>query len=128
MPPKNPIEDFIMKVKTPTGEWQELPDAHLIPAPSAEHIDYASGSDFTNTGIWLCGDDGYELCGTLTLSQFTGKRFSRKRIKKLLMSFGVPRNEAEWQSCDFVRRFPPSVRAEILSGLLFDSVFGGGHG
>lgn len=109
-----------MKYQVSDGVWVDLPDT--IPAVG---FDPAPGEDFTNIGILLRGDDSFEIIGTFTLSQFAGKQFSRKRIKKLMMSFGVPRNEAEWQSRDCVRRHSPSDRAALLSGLFFDCVFGG---
>jgi len=125
MPPKNPIEDFIMKVKTPTGEWQDIPDPHLVPEPLAEHIDYASGSDFTNVGIWLRGDDSYEICGTFQLPPITRKRLSRKRIRKVLMSIGIPRNKADFQSRDMVQTLDmDSRKIEILAITLSGPMFG----
>ena len=117
MPPKNPIEDFIMKVKTPTGEWVE--------AKALQSVEFAPGSaDCGYRPYSFYGDDAVEFCGTFEPIPALRKRLSRKRIRKVLMSIGIPRNKADFQSRDMVQTLDmDSRKIEILAitlpGLMF---------
>ena len=84
------------------------------------HFDPAPGEDFTATSTYFIhGDDAVELCGTLRLPSEIRKRMSRKRYKKLLMSFGFSRNDAEKISRVTLRILTPASRSIVITSLLF---------
>lgn len=109
-----------VKYKVSNGVWCDLP---VI--AQAMGYDLASGRDATVTSaFWIHGDDAVEICGTFKPLPFVRKRLSRKRIRKVLMAVGIPRNKADFQSRDMVQTLDmDSRRIEILaitrSGLMF---------
>ena len=97
-----------------------------VPAiAQAMGYDFASGRDATVTSAyWIHGDDAIEICGTFEPIPALRKRLSRKRIRKVLMSIGIPRNKADFQSRDMVQTLDMDSRkieilAITLSGLMF---------
>ena len=103
--------------------WCEVANvAHEI------HFDPAPGEDFTATSTYFIhGDDAVEICVTFAPPHCIRKRLSRKRIRKVLMSIGIPRNIAEVQSRDMVQKLNMNDRAiEIFACLLTDLRFGVG--
>lgn len=109
-----------IKYKVSDGVWCDLP----VIAQEMVY-DLASGRDATVTSAyWIHGDDAIEICGTFNPPACTRKRLSRKRIRKVLMSIGIPRNKADFQSRDMVQTLDMDSReieilATILSGLMF---------
>ena len=117
------LPDFLpgkIKYKVSDGVWCDLP---VI--AQAMVYDLASGRDATVTSAyWPHGDDAIEICGTFEPIPALRKRLSRKRIRKVLMSIGIPRNKADFQSRDMVQTLDmDSRKIEILAitlpGLMF---------
>ena len=109
-----------IKYKVSNDVWCDVP---VI--AQAMGYDLASGRDATVTSAyWIHGDDAIEICGTFNPPDCTRKRLSRKRIRKVLMSVGIPRNKADFQSRDMVQTLDMDSRkieilAITLSGLMF---------
>lgn len=127
MPPEDCKTDFILKCRTPTGEWQEIPDQRLFPFNLIESIDFAEGTDVTvYQKIAIHGDDAIEITGSFICPPEIRKRLSRKRLKKVLMSFGIPRNIAEKHSRECVRKMKPFYREVLVEALFYKAITGGG--
>ena len=127
MPPEDYVKDFIVKCRTPTGEWQELSEQRMIPANLSEFIDLAEEDSFTGyPKIRLHGDDAVEIIGPFKCPSEIRKRLSRKRLKKVLMSFGVPRNIAEEHSRECVRKMEPFYREILVTVLFYKTITGDG--
>ena len=115
MPTTN--QQAILRYKTDSGEWVE--------AKALQSVEFAPGSaDCGYRPFAHFGDDAIELCGTFEPIPALRKRLSRKRIRKILMSFGVPRNFAEANSREMVQKLDmDSRKIEILAitlpGLMF---------
>jgi len=125
MPPEDCKTDFILKCRTPTGEWQEFPDYRPVPVNLIESIDFAEGADvIVYPKIVIHGDDAIEITGSFICPPEIRKRLSRKRLKKILMSFGVPRNMAEKQSRECVRQMPPFYREALVAALFYKVLMG----
>ena len=109
-----------IKYKVSNDVWCDVP---VI--AQAMGYDLASGRDATVTSAyWIHGDDAIGICGTFNPPDCTRKRLSRKRIQKVLMSIGIPRNKADFQSRDMVQTLDMDSRkieilAITLSGLMF---------
>lgn len=101
MPTQN--QQAILRYKTDSGEWVE--------AKALQSVEFAPGSaDCGYHSFWHYGDDAVEFCGTFEPIPALRKRLSRKRIRKVLMSFGIPRNKAEAISRDMVQKQDMSFR------------------
>lgn len=101
MPTQN--QQAILRYKTDSGEWVE--------AKALQSVEFAPGSaDCGYRPFAHFGDDAIELCGTFEPIPALRKRLSRKRIRKVLMSFGIPRNIAEANSRDMVQKLDMSFR------------------
>lgn len=101
MPTKN--QQAILRYKTESGEWVE--------AKALQSVEFAPGSaDCGYRPFALLGDDAVEFCGPFEPIPALRKRLSRKRIRKILMSFGVPRNIAEANSREMVQKLDMSFR------------------
>ena len=101
MPTTN--QQAILRYKTDSGEWVE--------AKALQSVEFAPGSaDCGYRPFAHFGDDAIELCGTFEPIPALRKRLSRKRIRKVLMSFGVPRNFAEANSREMVQKLDMSFR------------------
>lgn len=116
MPPKENSQPEKLLYQVSEGVWEELP------SPIHLGADFASGSDVTNTSIYfLHGYDGIKICGTFDPPHFLRKRLRRKRIRKVLMSIGIPRNIAEVHSRDMVQKIDMKFRGvELLAIVLTD--------
>ena len=117
------LHDFLpgkIKYKVSDDVWCDVPAI-----AQAIGYDLASGRDTTNTSaFWINGDDAVEICVTFNPPGCIRKRLSRKRIRKVLMSIGIPRNKADFQSRDMVQTLDMDSRkieilAITLSGLMF---------
>ena len=115
MPTKN--QQVILRYKTESGEWVE--------AKGLQSVEFAPGSaDCGYRPYSFYGDDAVEFSGTFEPIPALRKRLSRKRIRKVLMSIGIPRNKADFQSRDMVQALDMDSRkieilAITLSGLMF---------
>lgn len=106
MPPREYFLPGKLMYKGSDDVWCKVP-ATL----QAVGCDYAEGSDTTNTSaFWIHGDDAVEICGTFEPLHCIRKRLSRKRIRKVLMSIGIPRNIAEANSREMVQKLDMSFR------------------
>ena len=106
MPPREYFLPGKLMYKGSDDVWCKVP-ATL----QAVGCDYAEGSDTTNTSaFWIHGDDAVEICGTFEPLHCIRKRLSRKRIRKVLMSIGIPRNIAEANSRKMVQKLDMSFR------------------
>ena len=120
MPPREFFQQGKLMYKDSNDVWCDVP---VI--AQAMGYDLASGRDATVTSAyWIHGDDAIEICGTFNPPDCTRKRLSRKRIRKVLMSVGIPRNKADFQSRDMVQTLDMDSRkieilAITLSGLMF---------
>ena len=120
MPPREFFQQGKLMYKDSNDVWCDVP---VI--AQAMGYDLASGRDATVTSAyWIHGDDAIEICGTFNPPGCTRKRLSRKRIRKVLMSIGIPRNRADFQSRDMVQTLDMDSRkieilAITLSGLMF---------
>lgn len=112
MPTKN--QQAILRYKTESGEWVE--------AKALQSVEFALGSaDCGYRPYSFCGDDAVEFCGTFAPIPALRKRLSRKRIRKILMSFGVPRNIAEANSREMVQKLDMSFRKiDMLLLVIYD--------
>ena len=120
MPTFEDLQPGKLMYKDSNDVWCEVAKvAHEI------HFDPAPGEDFTATSTYFIhGDDAVEICGTFAPPHCIRKRLSRKRIRKVLMSIGIPRNIAEVQSRDMVQKLNMNDRAiEIFACLLTDLRF-----
>ena len=120
MPPREFFQQGKLMHKDSNDVWCYVPAI-----AQAMGYDFASGRDATVTSAyWIHGDDAHEICGTFKPLGCTRKRLSRKRIRKVLMSVGIPRNQADFQSRDMVQALDMDSRkieilAITLSGLMF---------
>ena len=98
-----PNQQAILRYKTDSGEWVE--------AKALQSVEFAPGSaDCGYRPFAHFGDDAIELCGTFEPIPALRKRLSRKRIRKVQMSFGIPRNIAEVNSREMVQKLDMSFR------------------
>ena len=110
MPPRESFLPGDLMYKGSDDVWRKVP-ATL----QAVGCDYAEGNDTTNTSaFWIHGDDAVEICGTFEPLHCIRKRLSRKRIRKILMSFGIPRNIAEAISREMAQKHNLAFRKFIL--------------
>ena len=110
MPPRESLISGDLMYKGSDDVWCKVP-ATL----QAVGCDYAEGSDTTNTSaFWIHGDDAVEICGTFEPLHCIRKRLSRKRIRKVLMSIGIPRNTAEASSREMAQKHNLSFRKLII--------------
>lgn len=116
MPTMN--QQAILRYKTDSGEWVE--------AKALQSVEFAPGSaDCGYRPFAHFGDDAIELCGTFEPIPALRKRLSRKRIRKVLMSFGIPRNIAEANSRDMVQTLDmDSRKIKILAITRSGPMFG----
>lgn len=120
MPPREFFLPGKLMYKGSNDVWCDVPAI-----AQAMGYDFASGRDPTVTSAyWIHGDDAIEICGTFAPIPALRKRLSRKRIRKMLMSIGIPRNKADFQSRDMVQTLDMDSRkieilAITLSGLMF---------
>lgn len=120
MPPREFFLPGKLMYKDSNDVWCDVPAI-----AQAMGYDFAPGRDATVTSAyWIHGDDAIEICGTFNPPGCTRKRLSRKRIRKVLMSIGIPRNKADFQSRDMVQTLDMDSRkieilAITLSGLMF---------
>lgn len=91
-------------------------------AKALQSVEFAPGSaDCGYRPYSFYGDDAVEFCGTFEPVPALRKRLSRKRIRKILMSFGVPRNIAEANSREMVQKLDMSFRKiEMLMLVIAD--------
>lgn len=122
MPPENSRDEFILRCLTPNGEWETVPE-RPVPVVLTEHIDpdKISKKPF-EPSIIPRGDDAVEFCGTFKGAPITRKRLSRKRIKKLLMSLGMPRNFAEAFARNMAQKCDIRGRKIAILLLMFDFI------
>ena len=105
MPTQN--QQAILRYKTDSGEWVE--------AKALQSVEFAPGSaDCGYRPFAHFGDDAIELCGTFEPIPALRKRLSRKRIRKVLMSFGIPRNIAEAISREMAKKHNLAFRKFII--------------
>ena len=110
MPPRESFLPGDLMYKGSDDVWRKVP-ATL----QAVSCDYAEGNDTTNTSaFWIHGDDAVEICGTFEPLHCIRKRLSRKRIRKILMSFGIPRNIAEAISREMAQKHNLAFRKFII--------------
>ncbi len=110
MPPRESFLSGDLMYKGSDDVWRKVP-ATL----QAVGCDYAEGNDTTNTSaFWIHGDDAVEICGTFEPLHCIRKRLSRKRIRKILMSFGIPRNIAEAISREMAQKHNLAFRKFII--------------
>lgn len=110
MPPRESFISGDLMYKGSDDVWCKVP-ATL----QAVGCDYAEGSDTTNTStFWIHGDDAVEICGTFEPLHCIRKRLSRKRIRKVLMSIGIPRNTAEASSREMAQKHNLAFRKLII--------------
>ena len=121
MPPREFFLPGKLMYKDSNDVWCDVPAI-----AQAMGYDFASGRDATVTSAyWINGDDAIEFCGTFNHPGCTRKRLSRKRIRKVLMSIGIPRNKADFQSRDMVQTLDmDSRKIEILAITLSGPMFG----
>lgn len=106
MPPREFFLPGNLMYKGSNDVWCDVP-------ATAQTIGYdlTSGRDATVTSAYrICGDDVHEICGTFAPIPAIRKRLSRKRIRKIQMSFGVPRNIAEANSREMVQKLDMRFR------------------
>lgn len=117
MPPREFFLPGKLMYKDSNDVWCDVPAI-----AQAMGYDFASGRDATVTSAYrICGDDVHEICGTFSPPPGIRKRLSRKRIRKVLMSIGIPRNTAEASSRSMVQKLDMSFRKiEILILLIAD--------
>ena len=110
MPPREFFLPGKLMYKDSNDVWCDVP-----PIAQAMGYDFASGRDATVTSAyWIHGDDAVEICGTFEPSHCIRKRLSRKRIRKVLMSIGIPRNIAEANSREMVQKHNLAFRKCII--------------
>lgn len=116
MPTTN--QQAILRYKTESGEWVE--------AKALQSVEFAPGSaDCGYRPFALLGDDAVEFCGPFAPIPALRKRLSRKRIRKVLMSIGIPRNKADFQSRDMVQTLDmDSRKIKILAITRSGPMFG----
>lgn len=120
MQPQN-IHPTTLKYQVSDDVWTYIPCVMQYSG-----FDLAPGSDVTSYSVYsIQGDDAIEISGTFAPPPCVRKRLSRKRIRKVLMSIGIPRNIAEAQSRDMVQKLDMDFRKiEILAIVLTDLKFG----